>query len=75
MLDIKTYTLKQVSEILSVTERTLFKYLKSGKLRGQKIAVNGISQRKTSRSLLMAKHDPKQGYAVSQLLQTTISGS
>ena len=36
MLDIKTYTLKQVSEILSVTERTLFKYLKSGKLRGQK---------------------------------------
>jgi excisionase family DNA binding protein len=42
----KFYTLKQISKKLNVTERTLLSYLKSGKLKGQKIGQRWIiSQR------------------------------
>jgi excisionase family DNA binding protein len=37
MTDIKLYSLKALAEILNVTERTLHNYIKSGKLKGQKI--------------------------------------
>ena len=37
MEDIKVYTLEQVSEILSVTKRTLYNYIKAGKLNAVKI--------------------------------------
>ena len=37
MTDLKFYTLKDISELLKVTERTLLTYLKEGKLKGQKI--------------------------------------
>ena len=37
MTDLKLYTLKQISELLKVTQRTLLTYLKEGKLKGQKI--------------------------------------
>ena len=35
--DIKVYSLEEVSKILNVTTRTLYDYLKSGKLKGFKI--------------------------------------
>lgn len=37
MEDIKLYTLKEVAELLKVTERTLLTYLKDKKLKGVKI--------------------------------------
>ena len=37
MEDIKVYTLEQVSEILIVTKRTLYNYIKAGKLNAVKI--------------------------------------
>lgn len=33
----KLYNLKEVAELLSVTERTLHNYIKDGRLKGQKI--------------------------------------
>lgn len=38
MLDVKLYSLKEVAAILKVTERTAHTYIKSGRLKGQKIA-------------------------------------
>lgn len=37
MTELKLYTLKEISELLKVTQRTLLSYLKEGKLKGQKI--------------------------------------
>ena len=37
MTELKLYNLKEVSELLKVTQRTLLTYLKEGKLKGQKI--------------------------------------
>ncbi|HKM08169.1 MAG TPA: helix-turn-helix domain-containing protein [Sphaerochaeta sp.] len=37
MNEIKMYTLKDLAEQLKVTERTMHNYIKSGKLKGQKI--------------------------------------
>lgn len=37
MQDIKVYTLKEVAGLLKVTERTLLTYLKTEKLKGNKI--------------------------------------
>lgn len=37
MTEIKLYSLKDLVELLKVTERTLHNYIKSGKLKGQKI--------------------------------------
>lgn len=33
----KIYTLKQVAKILELSERTIFRYLKTGKISGSKI--------------------------------------
>ena len=35
--DIKLYDLSQVSELLKVTQRTLYNYIKAGKLKAAKI--------------------------------------
>lgn len=35
--DINIYTMKEVSEILKVTERTLYNYIKGGKFKAKKI--------------------------------------
>ena len=35
--EIKLYSLKELATLLSVTERTLHNYIKSGKMKGQKI--------------------------------------
>lgn len=35
--EIKLYTLKEVSEILSVTERTVLNQMKAGRIKGQKL--------------------------------------
>jgi len=37
MTDLTLYTLKDLSGLLKVTERTLLTYIKDGKLKGQKI--------------------------------------
>jgi excisionase family DNA binding protein len=37
MTKIKLYSLKELATLLSVTERTLHNYIKSGKMKGQKI--------------------------------------
>lgn len=37
MESIKVYTLKEVAEIVKIKERTLYHYLKTGKLKGVKI--------------------------------------
>lgn len=37
MADIKVYTLDEVAEILQVTKRTLYTYLKTGKLHAIKV--------------------------------------
>lgn len=37
LTDIKIYTMKEVSELLKVTERTLYNYIKSGKFKAKKI--------------------------------------
>ncbi|OHW61240.1 helix-turn-helix domain protein [Andreesenia angusta] len=37
MSDLKVYTLKEVEPILKVTQRTLYNYIKSGKLKAVKI--------------------------------------
>lgn len=37
IMSIKLYSLKEVAHLLDVTERTLHNYIKSGKLKGQKI--------------------------------------
>lgn len=37
MLDIKVYSLKETSQILGVTERTLYNYIKAGRIKVQKI--------------------------------------
>lgn len=35
--DIKIYTLKEVEDILKVTQRTLYNYIKEGKLKASKV--------------------------------------
>ena len=37
MEDIKVYTLKEVEDILKVTQRTLYNYIKSGQLKAVKL--------------------------------------
>jgi excisionase family DNA binding protein len=41
MTEIKLYSLKELATLLSVTERTLHNYIKSGKMKGQKIGRAG----------------------------------
>lgn len=36
-IEIKIYTMKEVSELLKVTERTLYNYIKGGKFKAKKI--------------------------------------
>lgn len=36
-MEIKVYTLKEVAEVIKVTERTLLTYIKEGKLKATKI--------------------------------------
>ena len=35
--DLKIYTLEEVAEMLQVTRRTLYNYLKDGRLKGNKV--------------------------------------
>ncbi len=37
MSDLKTYTLKEVADILKVTRRSIYNYIKGGKLKAVKI--------------------------------------
>lgn len=37
IMEIKLYTLKEIAEILKVTERTLLAYIKEGRLKAYKI--------------------------------------
>ena len=51
MQDITLYTLTEVAEILRVTRRTLYTYIKEGKLKAVKIGKYWRYQRQTSGSL------------------------
>lgn len=52
MLDIKVYSLKEVSKILGVTERTLYNYVKAGKIKVQKIGGKWIMTEENLKKLI-----------------------
>lgn len=55
MLDIKVYSMKEVSKILGVTQRTLYNYIKSGKLRVQKIGGKWIITEENLKKFIKAE--------------------
>lgn len=55
MTDIKVYTLKEVAEVLKVTERTLLTYLKEGKLKGTKIGGKWIISQENMQNFINGK--------------------
>ena len=52
---IKVYTLKEVAEILKVTERTLLDYLKQGRLKGNKIGGKWIISHENLQNFINGK--------------------
>jgi hypothetical protein len=48
MTGIKSYPLKDPAKLLNTTERTLHNYMKSGKMKGQRIGGKVADQRKQS---------------------------
>jgi excisionase family DNA binding protein len=52
MLDIKVYSLKEVSKILGVTERTLYNYVKAGKIKVRKIGGKWIMTEENLKKLI-----------------------
>ena len=55
MTEIKVYTLKEVSELLKVTERTLLAYIKEGKLTAKKIGGKWIVTHETLQEFISSK--------------------
>jgi excisionase family DNA binding protein len=55
MLDIKIYSMKEVSQILKVTERTLYTYIKDGKLKVQKIGGKWIITEENLKKFIKAE--------------------
>jgi excisionase family DNA binding protein len=55
MLDIKIYSMREVSEILKVTERTLYNYIKEGRLKVQKIGGKWIITEENLRKFIKAE--------------------
>lgn len=55
MTDIKLYNLKDIAELLKVTERTLLTYLKEGKLKGQKIGGKWIITEENLKNFINGK--------------------
>ena len=55
MLDIKIYSMREVSEILKVTERTLYNYIKEGRVKVQKIGGKWIITEENLRKFIKAE--------------------
>lgn len=55
--DLKVYTLVEVGEMLQVTRRTLYNYLKDGKLKGNKVVGKWIITEEQLRDFIEGKTD------------------
>ena len=55
IMEIKVYTLKEVSEVLKVTERTLLTYIKEGKLKANKIGGKWIISQENLQNFINGK--------------------
>ena len=58
MEDIKVYTLKEVEDILKVTQRTLYNYIKSGQLKAVKLGREWRVTDEELKSFLKTGTDP-----------------
>ena len=83
MADLKVYTLNEVADILKVTKRTLYNYIKAGVLPAVKMGNIGELQKKICKPLCQKIHPllkttnitkPKAGVKA-QVPQIYISGS
>lgn len=55
--DLKVYTLVEVAEMLQVTRRTLYNYLKDGKLKGNKVVGKWIITEEQLKDFIEGKTD------------------
>lgn len=53
--DIKIYTMKEVSELLKVTERTLYNYIKAGQFKAKKVGGKWMITEENLRKFLGAE--------------------
>ncbi len=55
--DLKIYTLVEVAEMLQVTRRTLYNYLKDGRLKGNKVVGKWIITEEQLKDFIEGKTD------------------
>ena len=55
--DLKIYTLAEVAEMLQVTRRTLYNYLKDGRLKGNKVVGKWIITEEQLKDFIEGKTD------------------
>ena len=55
--DLKIYTLEEVAEMLQVTRRTLYNYLKDGRLKGNKVVGKWIITEEQLKDFIEGKTD------------------
>ena len=55
--DLKIYTLVEVAEMLQVTRRTLYNYIKDGRLKGNKVIGKWIITEEQLRDFIEGKTD------------------
>ncbi len=55
--DLKSYTLVEVAEMLQVTRRTLYNYLKDGRLKGNKVIGKWIITEEQLKDFIEGKTD------------------
>jgi len=55
--DLKIYTLTEVAEMLQVTRRTLYNYLKDGRLKGNKVVGKWIITEEQLKDFIEGKTD------------------
>lgn len=61
MTEIKVYTLPEVGDILKVTQRTLYNYIKAGKLKAVKIGKYWRVHHEDLNTFLTADHGKSNG--------------
>lgn len=59
MNDIKVYTLNEVEELLKVSLRTLYRYIKDGRLKANKIGNKWIVTEQSLKDFIEGKTDSK----------------
>lgn len=70
MTSLKLYTLKEVAELLHVTERTLLSYIKSGKLPAKKIGGKWQVTESELNTFIAPDNDAGRQAAAPELVQT-----